>query len=50
MALIMVTHDQGVVAERVDRAVVMYAGRAVEEGPVQQMFDAPQHPYPIVDA
>lgn len=45
MALVMVTHDLGVVAETVDRVVVMYGGRVMEEGPVQEMFDAPQHPY-----
>ena len=45
MGLIMVTHDLGVVAETVDRVVVMYGGRVMEEGPVQQIFDAPQHPY-----
>jgi oligopeptide/dipeptide ABC transporter ATP-binding protein len=45
MALIMVTHDLGVVAETVDRVVVMYGGRVMEEGPVQDIFDAPAHPY-----
>jgi oligopeptide/dipeptide ABC transporter ATP-binding protein len=45
MGLIMVTHDLGVVAETVDRVVVMYAGRVMEEGPVQDIFDAPAHPY-----
>ncbi|MGV8984741.1 MAG: ABC transporter ATP-binding protein [Cypionkella sp.] len=45
MGLIMVTHDLGVVAETVDRVVVMYGGRVMEEGPVQDIFDAPQHPY-----
>ena len=45
MGLIMVTHDLGVVAETVDRVVVMYGGRVMEEGPVQAIFDAPQHPY-----
>jgi oligopeptide/dipeptide ABC transporter ATP-binding protein len=45
MALIMVTHDLGVVAETVDRMVVMYGGRVMEEGPVQDIFDAPAHPY-----
>lgn len=45
MSLIMVTHDLGVVAETVDRVVVMYGGRVMEEGPVQDIFDAPQHPY-----
>ena len=42
MALIMITHDLGVIAETVDRVVVMYGGRVMEEGPVQQIFDAPE--------
>ncbi len=45
MALIMITHDLGVIAETVDRVVVMYGGRVMEEGPVQQIFDAPAHSY-----
>ncbi len=45
MGLVMVTHDLGVVAETVDRVVVMYGGRVMEEGPVQDIFDAPAHPY-----
>jgi oligopeptide/dipeptide ABC transporter ATP-binding protein len=45
MGLVMVTHDLGVVAETVDRVVVMYGGRVMEEGPVQAIFDAPRHPY-----
>ena len=45
MGLIMVTHDLGVVAETVDRVVVMYGGRVMEEGPVQAIFDTPAHPY-----
>lgn len=45
MALVMVTHDLGVVAETVDRVVVMYGGRVMEEGPVQDIFDTPLHPY-----
>jgi oligopeptide/dipeptide ABC transporter ATP-binding protein len=45
MGLIMVTHDLGVVAETVDRVVVMYGGRVMEEGPVAAIFDAPAHPY-----
>ncbi len=45
MGLIMVTHDLGVIAETVDRVAVMYGGRVMEEGPVQQVFDAPAHPY-----
>jgi len=45
MGLIMVTHDLGVVAETVDRVVVMYGGRVMETAPVQDIFDAPAHPY-----
>ena len=45
MGLIMVTHDLGVIAETVDRVMVMYGGRVMEEGPVQAIFDAPAHPY-----
>jgi oligopeptide/dipeptide ABC transporter ATP-binding protein len=45
MGLIMVTHDLGVIAETVDRVVVMYGGRVMEEGPVQDIFDTPAHPY-----
>jgi len=46
-ALIMITHDLGVVAEIADRVAVMYAGRLVESGPVNAIFDDPQHPYTI---
>jgi oligopeptide/dipeptide ABC transporter ATP-binding protein len=45
MGLVMVTHDLGVIAETVDRVVVMYGGQVMEEGPVQDIFDAPLHPY-----
>ncbi len=45
MGLVMITHDLGVIAETVDRVVVMYGGRVMEEGPVQSIFDAPAHPY-----
>ena len=45
MALLLITHDLGVVAEVCDRVVVMYAGEVVEEGPVTGIFRAPQHPY-----
>ena len=45
MALIMITHDLGVIAETVDRVVVMNGGQVMEEGPVQQIFDAPKHSY-----
>jgi oligopeptide/dipeptide ABC transporter ATP-binding protein len=40
-----ITHDMGVVAELADWAAVMYAGRIVEQGPVEKMFNAPAHPY-----
>jgi oligopeptide/dipeptide ABC transporter ATP-binding protein len=46
-AIILITHDLGVVAEVADEVVVMYAGRAIERAPVQALFDAPQHPYTI---
>ncbi|OKJ72752.1 peptide ABC transporter ATPase [Streptomyces sp. TSRI0107] len=45
MAILMVTHDWGVVADICDRAVVMYAGQTVEEGPVREFFRRPRHPY-----
>jgi peptide/nickel transport system ATP-binding protein len=44
-ALLLITHDLGVVAEMADRVLVLYAGRAVEEAPVDQLFDQPTHPY-----
>ena len=44
-AIILITHDLGVVAEMAERVVVMYAGRKVEEAPVDSLFEAPQHPY-----
>ena len=46
-ALVMITHDLGVVAEIADKVAVMYAGRIVEEGGVEAIFDDPQHPYTI---
>jgi oligopeptide/dipeptide ABC transporter ATP-binding protein len=45
MAVIMITHDLGVVAEVTDRVMVMYAGRVVESGTLEQIFYDPQHPY-----
>jgi oligopeptide/dipeptide ABC transporter ATP-binding protein len=45
MALVLVTHDLGVVAEMADRVAVMYAGRIVEEAPVRALFASPRHPY-----
>jgi oligopeptide/dipeptide ABC transporter ATP-binding protein len=44
-AVILVTHDLGVVADVADRIAVMYAGRIVEQGTVDQIFYDPQHPY-----
>jgi peptide/nickel transport system ATP-binding protein len=44
-AIIMITHDLGVVAETTQRVIVMYAGRKVEEAPVEQLFARPMHPY-----
>ena len=46
-ALIMITHDLGVVAEMADKVAVMYAGRIVEAGTAAQIFDDPQHPYTL---
>jgi len=45
MGVIFITHDLGVVAEIADRAVVLYKGKIVEQGPVAEMFRAPRHPY-----
>jgi oligopeptide transport system ATP-binding protein len=47
MALIVITHDLGVVAGMADRVAVMYAGRVVEEGPSDRIFGAPRMPYTI---
>ena len=44
-AVVLITHDLGVVAETAQRVVVMYAGRKVEEAPVRELFARPQHPY-----
>ena len=44
-AIMLITHDLGVVAEMCDRVVVMYAGRVVEEADVETLFESPQHPY-----
>jgi oligopeptide/dipeptide ABC transporter ATP-binding protein len=44
-AIILITHDMGVVAENADRVVVMYAGRKVEEARADDLFDRPGHPY-----
>jgi oligopeptide/dipeptide ABC transporter ATP-binding protein len=45
LALLLITHDLGVVAEMADRVAVMYGGRIVEEGPVADVFKTPAHPY-----
>jgi len=45
MAIMLITHDLGVVAEMADDVAVMYAGRIVEKGPIERIFRSPQHPY-----
>ncbi|WP_296578791.1 ABC transporter ATP-binding protein [Phreatobacter sp.] len=45
MALVLISHDLGIVADITDRVAVMYAGRIVEEAPVDALFDDPRHPY-----
>ena len=45
MAMIIITHDMGVVAEAADDILVMYAGQIVEQAPVLELFDHPEHPY-----
>ncbi len=45
MAIMLITHDMGVIAEMADDVVVMYLGRVVETGPVDAIFHDPQHPY-----
>jgi len=47
MAIVLITHDLGVVADIADRVVIMYAGQKVEEAPVAELFAHPQHPYTI---
>jgi peptide/nickel transport system ATP-binding protein len=47
MAIILITHDLGIVAEMADEIAVMYAGRVVERAPGPQIFDDPQHPYTL---
>ena len=46
-AILLITHDLGVVAELADEVLVMYAGKVVERAPVKALFEAPQHPYTI---
>jgi peptide/nickel transport system ATP-binding protein len=46
-AIVLITHDLGVVADIADRVVVMYAGRKVEEAPVEELFAHPLHPYTV---
>ena len=45
LALLLITHDLGIVAEMADRVAIMYAGRIVEEAPVRELFGDPRHPY-----
>ena len=44
-AVMLITHDLGVIAETADEVAVMYAGRVVEQGPLEAMLDEPEHPY-----
>jgi oligopeptide/dipeptide ABC transporter ATP-binding protein len=45
MAIVLITHDLGVIAQACDEVVVMYAGRVAEQGPVDEIFKRPMHPY-----
>jgi oligopeptide/dipeptide ABC transporter ATP-binding protein len=45
LSLMLITHDLSVIAETCDRALIMYAGKVAEEGPVSRVFTAPRHPY-----
>jgi peptide/nickel transport system ATP-binding protein len=45
MAVMLITHDLGVIAEMADEVLVVYLGRVVERGPVEEIFNAPRHPY-----
>lgn len=44
-AVLLITHDLGVVAETCERVIVMYSGQVIEEAPVDKLFDSPKHPY-----
>src|SRR6185312_6298854 len=44
-AIVLITHNMGVVADMADRVVVMYGGKIVEEASAQELFASPQHPY-----
>jgi peptide/nickel transport system ATP-binding protein len=45
MAMVLITHDLGIVAEQADEVAIMYAGRIVEHAPVEALFTRPRHPY-----
>ena len=45
MAILLITHDLGIVAQHADRVAIMYAGRIMESAPVRELFAAPRHPY-----
>ena len=47
MAMMLITHDLGIVADTCERTVVMYGGRVMEEGPTRQIFERPSHPYTL---
>jgi oligopeptide/dipeptide ABC transporter ATP-binding protein len=47
MSILLITHDLGVIAEMCDRVAVMYAGRIVEQSPIDNLFDRPEHPYTL---
>lgn len=47
MSVLLITHDLGVIAEMCDRVAVMYAGRIIEQAPIDVLFDQPQHPYTV---
>jgi oligopeptide/dipeptide ABC transporter ATP-binding protein len=46
-AILLISHDMGVIAEMADDVVVMYSGRVVEQAPVASLFEGPQHPYTV---